>query len=52
MNQAKVNILIQTIEAKKDEFRNYLERTGVVDELTKVLVNLYENNDRPQHALE
>ena len=26
----------KTIEAKKDEFRAYLEKTGVVDQLTKV----------------
>ena len=30
----------KTIEAKKDEFRAYLEKTGVVDQLTKVLVSL------------
>ncbi len=42
----------QTIEAKKDEFRNYLEKTGVVDTLTKVLVSLYEESDRPNNALE
>ena len=26
----------KTIEAKKDEFRAYLEKTGVVDQLTKL----------------
>lgn len=58
MNQAKVNYYYdidfsnQTIEAKKDEFRNYLEKTGVVDQLTRVLVSLYEENDKPQNALE
>jgi hypothetical protein len=45
-NQAK------TIEAKKDEYRNYLEKTGVVDQLTRVLVSLYEESDKPQNALE
>ena len=44
-NQAK------TIEAKKDEFRAYLERTGVVDQLTKVLVSLYEETDKPNDPL-
>lgn len=29
-------------EAKKEEFRKYLEKTGVVDQLTRVLVGLYE----------
>jgi len=45
-NQAK------TIEAKKDEFRGYLEKTGVVDQLTRVLVSLYEENDKPQNAVD
>jgi len=45
-NQAK------TIEAKKDEFRTYLEKSGVVDNLTRVLVSLYEENDKPQSALD
>lgn len=53
-NQAKVNIpyITQTIEAKKDEYRNYLEKTGVVDQLTRVLVSLYEEQEKPQNALE
>lgn len=53
-NQAKVIIIInrQTIEAKKDEFRAYLEKTGVVDQLTKVLVSLYEESDKPNNPLE
>jgi hypothetical protein len=32
--------------SKKDEFRRYLEKTGVMDALTKVLVGLYEEPDR------
>ena len=53
-NQAKVILFIyqQTIEAKKDEFRAYLEKTGVVDQLTKVLVSLYEESDKPNNPLE
>ena len=42
----------KTIESKKDEFRAYLEKTGVIDQLTKILVSLYEENDRPINALE
>ena len=42
----------KTIESKKDEFRAYLEKTGVIDQLTKILVSLYEENDRPSNALE
>ena len=42
----------KTIESKKDEFWAYLEKTGVIDQLTKILVSLYEENDRPSNALE
>lgn len=37
--------------SKKEEFRRYLEKTGVLDQLTKVLVGLYEEPDRPINAL-
>ena len=40
------------LTSKKDEFRAYLEKTGVVDQLTKVLVSLYEENDKPNNPLE
>ncbi|KAK4371356.1 hypothetical protein RND71_010831 [Anisodus tanguticus] len=39
-------------EAKKEGFRKYLEASGVLDALTKVLVALYEQNDKPSSALE
>ncbi|KAL5566908.1 hypothetical protein UlMin_030072 [Ulmus minor] len=39
-------------EAKKENFRKYLESSGVLDALTKVLVALYEQNDKPSSALE
>lgn len=39
-------------EAKKEAFRKYLESNGIVDALTKVLVALYEQNDKPSSALE
>lgn len=32
--------------SKKEEFRRYLEKSGVLDALTKVLVGLYEEPDR------
>jgi hypothetical protein len=38
--------------SKKEEFRKYLEKTGVLDALTKVLVGLYEEPDRPSNSLE
>lgn len=37
---------------KREEFRKYLERTGVMDTLTKILVNLYEEPEKPVDALE
>ncbi|KAK8468758.1 hypothetical protein PHAVU_006G106600 [Phaseolus vulgaris] len=39
-------------EAKKEGFRKYLETSGAVDALTKVLVALYEQNDKPSSAVE
>ncbi|OMO72003.1 Peptidase C13, legumain [Corchorus capsularis] len=39
-------------EAKKEAFRKYLESSGVLDALTKVLVALYEQNEKPSSALE
>jgi hypothetical protein len=29
------------VENKKEEFKKYLEKTGAVDQLTKILVELY-----------
>ncbi|ERL84676.1 c-Myc-binding protein homolog [Dendroctonus ponderosae] len=39
-------------EGKREEFRKYLEKNGVMDALTRVLVNLYEEVDKPEDALE
>jgi len=39
-------------DAKKDEFRKYLEKTGVIDMLTKSLVQLYEEPDKPSDAVD
>ncbi|EER03045.1 C-Myc-binding protein, putative [Perkinsus marinus ATCC 50983] len=36
-----------TADSQKDEFRKYLEKTGVINQLTRVLVGLYEEPDRP-----
>lgn len=36
---------------RKEEFQKYLEKAGVIDQLTKLLVSLYENPDRPENAL-
>ncbi|KAJ0398043.1 hypothetical protein P43SY_008932 [Pythium insidiosum] len=42
----------QTPDSKKEEFRKYLEKSGVVDALTKVLVGLYEESDKPANAVD
>mmetsp|Transcript_6268 Transcript_6268/g.6553 ORF Transcript_6268/g.6553 Transcript_6268/m.6553 type:complete len:93 (-) Transcript_6268:92-370(-) len=42
----------QTPESKKQEFRKYLEKSGVIDAFTKVLVGLYEEPERPQNAVD
>ena len=36
----------KSAESKKEEFRRYLEKSGVVDTLTRVLVGLYEEEGR------
>ncbi|KAL0303715.1 UNVERIFIED_CONTAM: c-Myc-binding protein [Sesamum radiatum] len=42
----------QEKEAKKEALRKYLESSGVLDALTKVLVALYEQNDKPSSSIE
>jgi hypothetical protein len=42
----------QSSEAKKEEFRKYLEKSNVIDALTKALVNLYEEPNRPSDPVE
>ncbi|XP_034948888.1 c-Myc-binding protein [Chelonus insularis] len=39
-------------ESKREEFRRYLERAGVLDALAKILVSLYEEPEKPADALE
>ena len=43
---------VQTTEQKKEEFRKYLEKAGVIDQLTKVLVGLYEEPEKPGNVIE
>ncbi|KAG5842975.1 c-Myc-binding protein-like isoform X2 [Anguilla rostrata] len=37
-------------ESRREQFRRYLEKAGVLDSLTSVLVALYEENDKPINA--
>ncbi|KAL7858825.1 hypothetical protein AOLI_G00189270 [Acnodon oligacanthus] len=39
-------------ESKREQFRRYLEKAGVLDSLTNVLVALYEEAEKPNNALE
>ncbi|XP_033340135.1 c-Myc-binding protein isoform X2 [Megalopta genalis] len=39
-------------DSKKEEFRKYLERAGVMEALTKILVSLYEEPEKPDDPLE
>lgn len=39
-------------ESQKESFRKYLEQAGVIDSLVKVLVSLYEEPDKPKHAID
>ncbi|MCJ8750319.1 hypothetical protein PDJAM_G00261760 [Pangasius djambal] len=39
-------------ESKREQFRRYLEKAGVLDSLTNVLVALYEETEKPSNALE
>lgn len=39
-------------EVKKEAYRKYLESAGAIDAITKVLVALYEEPDRPANATE
>ena len=50
--QVMMNLKWQTTEAKKEEFRKYLEKSGVIDQLTRVLVGLYEQPEKPANSVE
>lgn len=44
--------LAEAIELQKQEFKKYLEDHGVLQQLSRVLVGLYEEPDRPKNALD
>ncbi|KAJ8389405.1 hypothetical protein AAFF_G00119430 [Aldrovandia affinis] len=39
-------------ESRREQFRRYLEKAGVLDSLTSVLVALYEETEKPNNALD
>mmetsp|Transcript_83067 Transcript_83067/g.234995 ORF Transcript_83067/g.234995 Transcript_83067/m.234995 type:complete len:98 (-) Transcript_83067:189-482(-) len=42
----------ETQDSQKEEFRKYLEKSGVISQLTRVLVGLYEEPERPNNAID
>ncbi|KAI8921709.1 hypothetical protein BC831DRAFT_476032 [Entophlyctis helioformis] len=42
----------QAVDQKKEDFRKYLERNGIIDALTKVLVGLYEEPEKPDSPID
>ena len=47
-----ITFYIQASEGKRDEFTSYLEKAGVVENLTEVLINLYEEAEKPKFPTE
>ncbi|XP_067911616.1 C-Myc-binding protein [Heterodontus francisci] len=39
-------------DSRREQFRRYLEKGGVLDTLTKVLVALYEEPEKPNNAMD
>jgi len=39
-------------DSKREEFRKYLEKAGVMDVLTRILVGLYEEPEKPCNAID
>mmetsp|Transcript_818 Transcript_818/g.1796 ORF Transcript_818/g.1796 Transcript_818/m.1796 type:complete len:97 (+) Transcript_818:144-434(+) len=42
----------ETADSQKEEFRKYLEKNGIISQLTRVLVGLYEEPERPANAVD
>ncbi|KAJ3411501.1 hypothetical protein HDV05_002109 [Chytridiales sp. JEL 0842] len=42
----------QAVDQKKEDFRKYLEKNGIIDALTKVLVGLYEEPEKPENPVD
>ncbi|EDW66736.1 arginine kinase [Drosophila virilis] len=40
-----------SIESKRVQYRKYLERAGVIDALSKALIKLYEEQNKPEDAI-
>lgn len=51
MKSVQENFITQ-FEKKREEFRKYLECAGVIDSLSKALIKLYEEGDKPEDAVQ
>lgn len=50
-NHFHFNFFSSKLEKKRNEFRKYLEQTGAIDNLTKSLIKLYEQQNKPSDAV-
>ena len=50
-NKIKMSSTKMSQDAKKEEFKKYLEKAGVLELLTKSLVSLYEEPEKPGDAV-
>lgn len=41
----------QGLESKKEEFKTFLERTGAIDQISKILVKLFDEPQKPSNTL-
>uniref|UniRef100_L7LWM2 Putative c-myc-binding protein n=1 Tax=Rhipicephalus pulchellus TaxID=72859 RepID=L7LWM2_RHIPC len=39
------------VDSKKEEFRKYMEKSGLLERLTLALVSLFEEQERPENAI-
>lgn len=42
----------QPIDSKRDEFRKFLERAGLIDLVSKCFIKLYEETEKPENPIE
>lgn len=48
-----MNLLyLQPIDTKRDDYRKYLEKSGLVEAVSKVLVHLYHEKEKPANAID
>lgn len=45
-------ISFQPIDSKRDEFRKFLERAGLIDLVSKCFIKLYEETEKPENPIE